>query len=209
MSHLHHLEYRRVCRSMLRHRGGPHKNTQTHSNIPLKLHRISRTHAHTHTPTYTHRFMCSLLTVIPAYTSHLCSCLCCMLGGVRPCMCVCVCTRGVLPRKESLISGWREPKTLFFFWSHTTNTSVVFGKMRRALGRGRGGWHKGLERGRHDYRVHALDQQTTETPCKINFYNCIIVIIRVWLSKAIEMFIIFYWFMILLSTRAKLFIFYF
>ena len=40
--------------------------------------------------THTHGFMTSLLTVITAYISHLCSCLCYMLRGLCPCMCVCV-----------------------------------------------------------------------------------------------------------------------
>lgn len=90
---------------------------KTHGHILTSPSSCNAYHIHTHT----HRFMCSLLTVIPAYISHLCSRLCCMLGGVCPCMCACVRTRGVLLRKESLISGWREPKTLCSFFFVTRN----------------------------------------------------------------------------------------
>lgn len=96
-------EYARACCDT---EGVLWKHTDTFEHAPQAATHIT----YTHTQTYTPRFMCSLLIVITACISHLCSCLCYMLGGV----CQCMCMWRMLLRKESLILGWQEPPTLFF-----------------------------------------------------------------------------------------------
>lgn len=123
VSHLHHLEYRSVCKSMLRHRGGPPKNTDTFKHPPQAATHISHTH--------THRFMCSLLTVITVYISHLCSRVCYMLGGVCVSLYVSVCVCTCVAEKEILISGWREPQTftLCTFFCNKQLTHLFFNRL--------------------------------------------------------------------------------